>query len=373
MRIQDVEFIGLRSSLPQPANFSWGAATARNVGLVKVTTDDGLVGYGETSVTFPLWSLEERALTVREGLRPLVLGADTDDIAGLHAQLQRTFARLGPLWSPLAIHSSIGAFEMALWDLKGKAERKPLYQVLNPQATAEPIPLYAVGFTGDPDAMARQAAAALDDGFAAVKVRLGFGEERDLALLNVMRSTLGDSATLLADANMAWTRHVAAAMADRLTAFRLGWLEEPLDRGDIIGLAELRRASGIPIAAGENAYGVHEGLALIAADAVDIIMPDIARGGGIIAARGMIAAARAKGLPYSLHHYASDLGFAAALHLCTAEPGAMYLLRDTSPWPLRSDLLVDALRIAGGRAWPPDGAGLGITLDEGVIEQYRIV
>ncbi|MEA2581938.1 MAG: Mandelate racemase / muconate lactonizing enzyme N-terminal domain, partial [Thermomicrobiales bacterium] len=82
MKIRDVEFIGLRSALPQPAQFSWGSAASRNVGLVRVTTVEGVVGAGETSVTFPLWSLEERALTVREGLRPLALGKDASDIEG---------------------------------------------------------------------------------------------------------------------------------------------------------------------------------------------------------------------------------------------------------------------------------------------------
>lgn len=220
MKIRDVEFIGLRSALPQPAQFSWGSAASRNVGLVRVTTVEGVVGAGETSVTFPLWSLEERALTVREGLRPLALGKDASDIEGL---------------------------------------------------------------------------------------------------------------------------------------------------------AALRELSSVPIAAGENAYGRSEALRLIEAEAADVVMPDVARCGGLGNARAMIAAAREKCVPYSPHQYASEVGFVTCLHLCAAEPGYLHVLRDTSPWPLRHEILTEPLRIEGGRAWLPNGPGLGVELDEATLQRYRIV
>ncbi|MCC6314910.1 MAG: hypothetical protein IT337_12950, partial [Thermomicrobiales bacterium] len=184
MTIRDIEFVGLRSELPQPAQFSWGAAAHRNVGLVRVRTDDGFEGVGEASVTFPLWSLEERALTVREGLRPLAIGQDEDAIPDLIDHLNATLGRLAPLWSPTAIQGAIGAFEIALWDIAGKKSGLPLYRLLAPDAAdPDPVPLYAVGFGGGPEDMAQGTAAALAEGYPFVKVRAGFGIERDRALL----------------------------------------------------------------------------------------------------------------------------------------------------------------------------------------------
>ncbi len=380
MRIRDVEFLGLRSPLPRPASFSWGSAAARNVGLIRVVAEDGLTGVGETSVTFPLWSLEERALTVREGLRPLVVGRDVSDLGAIITDLQRTLGRLGPLWSPVAIQATIGAFEVALWDLRGKTEGRPLYALLqgnmesaDAAPSLAPVPLYAVGFTGEAEQIAEQARAALDAGYAAVKIRVGFGRERDLALLDAVRAVIPDMRRVLVDANMAWSRDEAREMIAAIGNYGVGWIEEPVVCTDIEGLAMLRQQAQVPIAAGENAYGREEGVQLVTAGAIDVFMPDVARCGGLTNARAIIAAARAQGLPYSPHQYASDVGFVTCLHLCAAEPGALHVLRDISPWPLRSEVLAQPVRVEGGTAWIPAGPGLGVELDAAAIERYRVI
>ncbi|MER3484970.1 MAG: hypothetical protein C4345_02295, partial [Chloroflexota bacterium] len=90
-------------------------------------------------------------------------------------------------------------------------------------------------------------------------------------------------------------------------------------------------------------------------------------------ARAVIAVARAHGLPYSPHQYASDVGFVTCLHLCAAEPGALHVLRDISPWPLRSEVLTQPVRVEGGTAWIPAGPGLGVELDAAAIERYRVI
>lgn len=379
MRIRDVEFFGLRSALPQPARFSWGSASARNVGLIRVTTDDGLTGVGETSVTFPLWSLEERALTVREGLAPLVIGESVDDIPGVIARLNRTLGRLGPVWSLPAVQGAIGAFEVALWDIHGKAMGQPLYALLrqraglDPSAPAEPVPLYAVGFTGGPEEIAEAAAAALDEGYAAIKIRAGFGREQDLQLLDAVAARVPDMTRVLVDANMAWDRDEAREMVTAISGYGVGWIEEPLVWMDVEGLRALREHATVPIAGGENAFGQAEGLRLVSARVLDVIMPDIARCGGLISAQAMVSAARANGVPYSPHHYASDIGFLTSLHLCVAEPGALHVLRDTSPWPLRGEVLATQVRVEHGKGWVTDAPGLGVELDEAAIERYRVL
>lgn len=369
-----VEFVGLRSPLDPPATFSWGSADARNVGLVKVTTSDGVTGWGETSVTFPLWSLEERHATVTQGVAPMAVGlacGSLEEIAGTIAQLERNMARLRLLWSHVAISSAISALEMALLDALGRAQGQPVWALLG--GTAAEVPLYAVGFAGDADAIAEQAGTALDEGYAAVKVRLGFGEDRDLGLLRTMRAALGEDPVLYADVNMGWDRETADHMAPRLAEFSLGWLEEPLSRDEVAGFPHLGEAAGAPIAAGENCYSRDEVAALARSGFVDVVMPDLARCGGLLAAVEGARAALDGGRAYSTHHYASDLGFAAMLTVAAVLGPSAPVLRDVSAWPLRSELLTEPITITAGRALTSSVPGLAPEPDPIVIERNRVL
>ncbi|MCS7256825.1 MAG: mandelate racemase/muconate lactonizing enzyme family protein [Thermomicrobium sp.] len=371
MRIVEVEFYGLRSRLPSPARFSWGEAWERNVGLVRVVTDEGLEGWGETSVTFPLWSLEERALTVRQGLRPLVLGVEWEEPTELTERLHRRLSPLGHLWSMVAVRSAVAAFEVALWDIVGQRAGRPLWALWG--GSWQRVPLYAVGFSGDVQTIARQAAEAIERGFRAVKVRVGFDDEADEQLVRTVRTAIGPEATLLVDANMAYDRERARRMAERLAPYRLGWLEEPLVRTDVAGMTALRRLGLVPLAAGENAYTLEEAVALLEAEAVDVLMPDIARIGGLTAARAACNAARSCGLPYSPHQFGSYVGLAAALHLCAAEPGANWLLMDIAPWELREAVVESEPLVEGGWGLPPRSPGLGVRVNLARLEQFRVV
>ncbi|MFC5996445.1 mandelate racemase/muconate lactonizing enzyme family protein [Pseudonocardia hispaniensis] len=372
--IEQVEFVGLRSALDPPATFSWGMASERNVGLVRVRTSDGVDGWGETSVTFPLWSLEERHATVDRGLAPLVTGepcGDIDEIAAVIAHAERSMARLRHLWSPVGISGAIGALEMALLDAWGQSRGAPVWELLGGERAA--VPLYAVGFTGGPDAAAEQAVRCVGEGYRSVKVRVGFGEQTDLAQLATFRRALGARTTILADVNMGWDRATAAAMLPKLAEFDLGWLEEPLPRDDLAGLVELSDISPVPLAAGENCYTRAEALALVGSGAVRYVMPDLARCGGLLTALDYARAALDRGLQYSPHHYASDIGFSAMLTLCAIAGSPAPILRDVSPWPLRSDLLTQPVDIQDGQAWPSAEPGLAPRPDPAVIEKHRVL
>lgn len=370
MRIERVEFVALRSLLPQPAVFSWGAANERNVGLVRVVTDRGVEGWGETSVTFPLWSLEERRETVRS-IAPLAEGGEIDDaegIAALTARLRAQTARLRLLWSPVGISGAIGAIEMALWDAWGKTLGEPVWQLLG--GAPDPVPLYAVGFGGPAEAVADQAAEALDAGYAAVKVRVGMGEEADLALLDAVVSRVG--AGVLVDANMGWELPTAMRMAGLLERFELGWLEEPLSRDDADGYRALRRCTDLPLAAGENCFSSTELRALGRSGSVDVVMPDLARIGGLGEALAATRDAISHGLAYSPHHYASDIGFSAMISFCSILGPSRPALRDLGEWPLRSELLAEPLDISDGCARPYSGPGLAPAPRPEVLEEWRL-
>ncbi len=374
MKIKSVEFVGLRSPLDPPAKFSWGEADRRNVGLVKVLTTSGHVGWGETSVTFPLWSMEERYATVTNGLGPMVEGMACDgleDIKNVVATAEANMARLRLLWSSVGISSAIGALEMALLDAWGHSQNAPVWKLLGGSSAA--VDLYAVGFTGAPEQAAEQAGQAIEDGYAAVKTRVGFGEKADLDSVRTFRRILGDDATILVDANMGWDLPAALDMSKKLREFNMGWLEEPLSREDRDGLAKIRELNVAPLAAGENCYSRDELLTLATSGLVDILMPDLARCGGFLIALEGAQTALEQGLQYSTHHYASDIGFAAMSALCAVAGPSAPILRDLSPWPLREELLSESLEISGGKTKPFEGPGLAPAPRTEVIERTRVL
>jgi len=371
MKIQSVEFVGLRTPLPAPAVFSWGSAEERNVGLVRVRLANGTVGWGETSVTFPLWSMEERAATVA-GIAPIVKGErldDLSDIARIATKLRQKTDRLRLLWSHTALSAAIGAIEMALWDAWGRVEGKPVWEILGGSDTA--IPLYAVGFGGRPEEVAQRAGELIEEGYAAVKVRVGFDPADDIALVSAVAGVVGDR--LYADANMGWSRQEAADMIHRLNPLGLGWLEEPLSRDDPDGMAALRDIAAMPLAAGENCYSGEELSKLAESGLVDVLMPDLARVGGLQPAIDGARIAREGGLGYSTHHYASDVGFAAMTALCAIVGDPNPILRDVSPWPIRTQLLSEPLELESGTVRPYPGPGLAPAPVESVMEEYRVL
>ena len=366
MKITDVRFLALRQPLPQPLRLAWGAMHWRPFGLVLIETDAGLQGIGETSVNFPSWAIVERKATIEEGLKPLLIGADPLDIPGLWERMHHALKRLCVLWSKAAIMSAIGGVDIALWDLAGKAHHQPVYALLGGKKQSR-VPLYATGL--DATDLVGSARQCVNQGYQAVKVRIGFDESRDLANVEAVRRAVGDQTHLMVDANMAYDVESAQRMADALRPYNLYWLEEPLLADDLSGYRQLAQHVSIPLAAGENQFDLADAEKLIETGAIRFIMPDPTRAGGLSEAQRICALAHTRGIPYSPHRYGSDVGFAAALHLIAATPGADYLLRDVSFAPLRESILCEPIRIQEGFAHVPDGPGLGIDLNwERVLE-----
>jgi D-galactarolactone cycloisomerase len=370
--IESVDFIPLRTPLEKPAVFSWGSANSRNVGLVRVLLSDGVEGYGETSVTFPLWSLEERVNTVR-ALGLFFVGktfSSLTDIDELLAEAEKSFQPLKFLWSPVAISAGLGAIEMAVLDAWSRSRGEALWQLLG--GADRPQPMYAVGMSGTPEEVAKQCVSLIDSGFTAVKLRVGFGAERDVSLVSTVRDALGEDAKILLDANMGWDREQAKLMIRRLLPFNPAWIEEPLPHDDLEGLVTLSREFSVPLAAGENAYGSAALERLFSTGALSWIMPDLARCGGFLNGLRIAKKAADEGVGVSPHHYASDIGFAADVALTALLPEGGLLLRDVSHWPIRSEIVDDRLRFERGKALPHRGPGLSPEPNASVMRETAL-
>ena len=328
--------------------------------LVRVVTDQGLDGWGEG---FGHACCPATRIVVDTQLAPAVLGEDARDIRGLMARLAQRlhlFGRNGPHVYALS------ALDVALWDIAGKAANLPLWRLLG-GAPLGALPAYAslLRYSAPTD-VAKACARALDQGYRAVKLH-----EIDVPQVAAARDAVGPDVGIMLDANCPWSVDHAIAMARRLQPYRLAWLEEPLwPPEDHPGLARIRREGGVPIAAGENAAGLHDFCSLFDAGALDIAQPSVAKIGGITETLRIAALAEARGIRLVPHCAYFGPGWLASLHLATTlAPNAPFehLFVDLEASPYH-----DLVLARGGRVTIPDGPGLGRDPDGEVLRRYAM-
>lgn len=322
---------------------SWFPADAMCV--VEVETDGGLVGTG--------WCEDYSRATsviVEQHLSRLLVGADPLDRARLWDQMFRStlpYGRKGPALF------AVSAVDIALWDLAGKHFGRPVFQLLGGRARDE-IPIYAshLHFTNE-DEFVREAAEYVRRGFKAMKMRFLHGPadgaeglRANAALVELLRSAVGDGIDIMADAYMGWDLEYARRMCRALGEFDMKWVEEPLLPDQLRDYAALRRDSPVPIAAGEHETTRYGFAQIIEAEALDIIQFDIGRVGGFSEARKVCALAQAAGLPVYTHAYGLP-----TLHLATSE--AAIGMVEYFPVPVWDD--VEEAPHFDGAAIPEDG------------------
>ena len=368
MKITDVELIPLRCKLEKPLRFSFGTVTHRNFALIRVSTDEGIVGWGETSVNFPNWSIKERLITMNYGIKPLLVGENPLDVKRLWRKMFSALINQGLQWGAKGIiHQAISGVDMALWDILGKAYGLPLYRMLG--GDAKPIRAYAVGL--NPSDQASHAANCVAEGYTAVKIRVGFDERSDLELVKGTRRAIGDGTDLMVDANMAWGRYQALKMAKALEGYSPYWLEEPVRCDDLEGLKWLSERIEIPLAAGENAFGISDAASLVRTGAIRFIMPDVTRSGGITEAKRICDFAAAHNVGYSPHAYGTDIALAGTLHLMSSVPGGVIAPYDVSECPAKQEILEEPVIVRNGYFEIPSKPGIGIAVDEKGLEKFR--
>lgn len=363
-RIARVEVFVHRAPIAVPVRNAFGTLTNRASVFVRLEDSDGAVGWGEIWCNFPTIGAEHRARLFDDLVAPHLLGRDPDaDPAAFFAARETALHVLGlQCGEPGAIAAVIAGADIALHDLAARRVGQPLWRALG-GADASPVAAYASGINPGPDAPER-VAAARDAGFRAFKVKVGFGQEADIATLTAVAAALQAGERLMTDANQAWTLEAALAMAPALGALPLDWLEEPMpvDR-PAAEWAALAGACRIPLAGGENLRGLDAFAEAAAAGHLAVIQPDACKWGGIT---GTLAAARgigAAGRRYCPHYLGGGIGLMASLHLLAAAGGDGLLEVDANPNPLREELLGAVMRPTGGRVALPQASGLGVTPD----------
>ena len=370
MKITDVSFQLYQYPLARPLPLACGVLTHRNFGLVRIQTDSGPEGWGETSINFPPWTYKERQATIEDGLASLLIGENPLEIGRLWHKMVASTKGFSRMWSEGALMQAIGGLDMALWDIAGKEYNQPACVLLGGRFREE-AEVYATGYTLD------QLIAGAEDmhgrGYSIIKFRIGFNDDTDIENIRRVREAIGDEIGLMIDANGAYAYPRARKIMERLAPYNLYWMEEPVLNDDLEGYLELKQDfPDVPLAWGENGFSVDIYQRFLQAGAVDYVMPDASRSGGLTQCVRLCEEAGRRGIPFSPHHYGSDLGFAAALHLVASQPDFLIMLRDVSDCPLREEIIQERFVVEGGKVAVPQKPGLGVTINHDAAERYRV-
>jgi L-alanine-DL-glutamate epimerase-like enolase superfamily enzyme len=382
MKITDIEAIPFH--LPIRRDFAW-AGLSVGIGrfvLVRVRTDDSLMGLGE-AVPLAEWGGDhnrragetQRTVNhvVEDLLQPHLVGEDPLDIERLGARMDAVVR--GHSYAKAAI-------DMALHDLLGKAAGLPLYKVLG-GAFRESVPIaHMLGLMPIEDAI-EEGSAAVADGVPALQVKGGVDPVRDEVLIRGLRERLGPDVWLRLDPNQGYGDVASAVKILReIEPLGLDFVEQPV--AGVRRLAKVRRSIGVPIIADESCWDAQDAMECVELDAVDAISIYLAKAGGIAGARRVAAVAHAAGLPCDVNgSIESGVGNAANVHFALATPAVslpcvipVTAPTGAAPYPIaghyyEDDIVTRPFAVDGGALLPPDGPGLGVEIDEDKLEAFR--
>ena len=343
-----------------PVRNAFGAITSRPAVLVRLEASDGVHGWGEAFGNFPPGGAAHRASLAAHVFSPLVAGGPADDPAALRAALERrTEVMAIQCGEPGPFAQVIGAIDQAAWDLAARRAGQPLWRFLG--GTDPRVRVYASGI--GPDDVVDVARAKRDEGYRAFKLKVGFGATRDLVNLAALRGALGADATIMLDANQAWSPNEARARLAELAPHRPHWIEEPIRADEpLVQWQWLARDVGVPLAAGENLRGAGQFREAIDAGFLAYVQPDVGKWGGISGCADVARHAAARGVTLCPHWLAGGVGLAASMHLTAATgTAASFVEVDANPNPLREDVFSFDLR--DGVVTLGDAPGLGVEPD----------
>ncbi len=384
MKITAVDAVWLHCPLPEDRQHKsdFGRITAFDGVLVSVRTEDGLVGFGEAKPA--VGSAGDGAALVTiigQELRPQLLGADSSRISelwlrmfnGVRAPLAQRFGRPMPILGRRGMHvAAIAGIDLALWDLAGKRRGCSVLDLIG-GACRPAIPAYASGGWAPEDRIGDELGGYAARGFRAVKMRVGAADGEiatSLARVRAARRALGPDVALMVDAhgtmNVAGARRFCAAAAE----LDLRFVEEPVASDDRAGLAEVRRASPLPIAAGESEFTAFDFAELTEQRAIDVLQPDLAIAGGLTEGLRIAALACANRLELAPHCWGSAISFQAARTLAFASPAGTFVEVPMGGAPLLREMAAIDLELREGLLGPPVGTGFGVTPDPDFLARH---
>ena len=368
LTITKVECWVHRAPIATPLANAFAAMTDRPATWLRITASDGAWGWGEVFSNFPTVGAEHRARLVESVFTPLlenfVLEAPPEMRQVLEARTRIMAIQCG---EPGPFAQIIGAIDQALWDMSARRAGQPLWKHLG--GTNPHVRVYASGL--GPDDVVKTAAAKRAEGFRAFKLKVGFAGGRNRDNLAALREAVGRDATIMVDANQAWSAEAAPARIKELLPCAPHWIEEPIAADETLDTwKRLFADTGAPLAAGENIRGEADFAAAINAGFLRFVQPDVGKWGGITGCGAVARRAVARGIAFCPHWLAGGVGLAASMHLLAAVGGEGFAEVDANPNPLREEVF--QMDLADGSVTLSDAPGIGVEPDLARLRRYVV-
>lgn len=374
MKVKEVTTYPVSCQLKKPFASATGWRKSRDTVLVEVVTDEGLSGWGEAHG--PLKAL---CRAIEDELAPMVIGADPLDVAVLWDKMQIRRLKGAP-------PGAVSGIDMALWDLKGRILGAPVYRLiggrfhrrLQPYATAL---FYREDHPESVAALEEEARSLLESGFRAIKMKVGFGLERDIRRVSRLREVAGPEFCIMADANESYDFTSALRLGLKLRDLGVQWFEEPLPWVSLPAYKELGERLNMPIAGGEVESALPVFIEALRQRAVQIVQPDPCLAGGITACLHIASWAKAHEVVFCPYTFGSLVGLAAAVHLLagtshypawTPMERPVLLEWDATENPIRDRVIARGPAIVEGFVDVPEDPGLGIEVDRDAVLAFLV-
>ncbi|RTE66276.1 mandelate racemase/muconate lactonizing enzyme family protein [Amphritea opalescens] len=358
MKITNIETLKVEIPLQKPLITAIHKTETVGVVVVRIETDTGLVGENY------VFTLNKDRLVVFEAmirsLSPFLIGQNPVYVEKIWSDMWNDCNPVGQKGISI---SAISALDTALWDLLGKQANMPLYQLFG--ACRDKVKTYAssgLWLSASIDELIEEAHGFIDQGFRSMKLRLGKeNPKEDVARASALRDAIGDDIEILTDANQSLTPRKAISLARQLESLNIGWLEEPVPAHDLTGHARVLDAINIPVASGETDYTRFGMKNILDSGAVDVLMPDLQRIGGLSEYRKTAALASAYNIPISTHIFTEQsLSIAGSCANCISVEHVDWF----------APIYQEKIQINDGYIAIPQSPGLGFNFDYDYINSH---
>jgi len=365
MKIVKIEPIPVEIKQNVPFTTHRETMTARQYVIVKIHTDDGIVGIGEAS-TIETWGEGQKAcvIAIQDIVAPAVMGMNPFNLEAILEKMDLVLE---------GFSFTKASVEMCLFDIQGKTLNKPVCELIGGQYRDWVPQARSVGYTGV-DKMVEWALMLKDMQTGTIKIKTGIDGDHDIQAVHAIRKAIGDEIHLKVDANTGWKEpKEAIRVLKAIEDCDIMFAEQPIRGWDYAGMAFVREKVDIPIAADESIWDAHDVIRIYENKAADILTTYLMKAGGMIRNREVAAVAKAVGYPCLLGGMGEmGIGSAANIHFTAAVPNMIYPADlHVPPFLIEDDVITQPLEHSIKGVKVPEGPGLGVCIDEEKLERYR--
>ncbi|MCS0505010.1 mandelate racemase/muconate lactonizing enzyme family protein [Ancylobacter mangrovi] len=373
MKIIDVIGYPLSVRLPpeRQNTLGLGKLTKRDATIIKIVTDEGIIGWGEAHHARSPGAV---AHIINTTMRDLVMGMDASQTTAIWDKVYK--AQIGSHGMGAGSVIALSGIDMALWDIKGKAANMPLYKLLG--GSQKPIPAYAggggaLGFR-TPEETVEEVGGFVEKGFRAVKLRLGQTNKQDIARISAVRERFPDL-TILTDANTAYSLDDCRRVMPAMEELDVYWLEEPFPATNTKAYEIAATFSSTQLALGENSYTRFEFIPHLDSGNIRIFQPDVGKCGGVTEIMRIAACASTWNIAVHPHGGVTGLDLAAGIHVLASIENGGFFESSEGCNPLREGPFKNKPYEVGadGCVHPLEGPGIGLEVDEDFIKANPVI